>query len=69
MATLKVESLPREFYFNGTRIRTLPPQMTAEEIRDCSRVLSGNRHRHIDRTGGYRQRASLLLQPRHRLEG
>ncbi len=34
MATLKVESLPREFYFNGTRIPDPAPQMTAEEIRD-----------------------------------
>jgi PRTRC genetic system protein C len=34
MATLKVESLSREFYFNGTRIPDPAPQMTAEEIRD-----------------------------------
>jgi PRTRC genetic system protein C len=34
MATLKVEALPREFYFNGTRIPDPAPQMTAEEIRD-----------------------------------
>ena len=34
MATLKVEILPREFYFNGTRIPDPAPQMTAEEIRD-----------------------------------
>ena len=37
MATLKVESLPREFYFNGTRIPDPAPQMTAEEIRDLYR--------------------------------
>ena len=34
MATLKVEALPREFYFNGTRIPDPAPQMTAEEVRD-----------------------------------
>ena len=34
MATLRVESLPREFHFNGTRIPDPAPQMTAEEIRD-----------------------------------
>ena len=34
MATLKVEILPREFYFNSTRIPDPAPQMTAEEIRD-----------------------------------
>ena len=34
MATLKVESLPREFYFNGTRIPDPAPQMAAEEVRD-----------------------------------
>lgn len=33
MATLKVEALPREFYFNGTRIPDPAPQMTAEESR------------------------------------
>jgi PRTRC genetic system protein C len=39
MATLKVEALPREFYFNGTRIPDPAPQMTAEEIRDLLRRL------------------------------
>jgi PRTRC genetic system protein C len=34
MATLKVETLPREFYFNGARIPDPAPEMTAEEIRD-----------------------------------
>ena len=34
MAMLKVDSLPREFYFNGMRIPDPAPQMTAEEIRD-----------------------------------
>ena len=34
MATLKVEALPREFYFHGTRIPDPAPQMSAAEIRD-----------------------------------
>ena len=34
MATLKVEALPREFYFHGTRIPDPAPQMTAEDVRD-----------------------------------
>ena len=34
MSNLKTEALPREFYFNGTRIPYPAPQMTAEEIRD-----------------------------------
>ena len=70
MATLKVEALPREFYFNGTRIPDPAPQMTAEEIRDlltptypeiATATLTGP-----EDTGN---RAPLLLQPRHRLEG
>ena len=34
MATLKVVALPREFYFNGTRIPDLAPQMSVEQVRE-----------------------------------
>jgi PRTRC genetic system protein C len=34
MATLKVETLSREFYFNGARIPDPAPQMSAEEVRE-----------------------------------
>jgi PRTRC genetic system protein C len=34
MSSLKIETLHREFFYNGTRIPDPAPQMTAEEIRD-----------------------------------
>jgi PRTRC genetic system protein C len=34
MSTLKVETLPREFYFNGVRIPDPAPQMTVDQVRD-----------------------------------
>jgi PRTRC genetic system protein C len=34
MATLTVTALPREFYFNGTRIPEPSPDLSVEQVRD-----------------------------------
>jgi hypothetical protein len=68
MSSLKVEALHREFLYNGTRIPDPAPNLTVEQVRKDD-VLPRNCHGDTGRTGGYRRRPSLHVQPGHRQQG
>jgi PRTRC genetic system protein C len=46
MSPLKVETLHREFFYNGTRVPDPAPAMSVEQVRIVNPLFSGTRHRH-----------------------
>ena len=70
MSSVKVNALHREFFYNGSRIPDPAPNLTVEQVRELlTPSYPRNCHGDTGRTGGYRRRPSLHVQPGHRQQG